>query len=58
MSPSAFNTELGNCDQIVWNYTLFLPKKQNIDSYTKHFQKKQKNKTTNSYEMSTNKYTL
>lgn len=26
MSPSAFNTELGNGDQIVWNYMLFLPK--------------------------------
>lgn len=37
MSPSAFNTELGNCDQAVWNYTLFLPKNRILGSYAKDF---------------------
>lgn len=42
MSPSAFNTELGNCDQIVWNYKLFLPKNRILAHVQKTFRRNRK----------------
>lgn len=42
MSPTAFNTELGNCDQIVWNYTLFLPKNRILTHIQKIFRRNRK----------------
>lgn len=42
MSPSAFNTELGNCDQIVWNYKIFLPKNRILAHIQKTFRRNRK----------------